>query len=156
MAPPPVRTGDRLIVGEEAEEVLRRTHFGYGAEELQPELPPLQPNRYIPVPWEVTPREAKYYTLQALNKAPGEDGVTGRILQAAWSSVGGRVWQVYKASLRLRHYPGALQRAKVVFIPKPGKRDLTNPSSRRPVSLLLVLKKGLERLVARRLAYVVT
>ena len=34
--------------------------------------------------------------------------------------------------------------------------NLTNLSSRRPISLLSVLRKGLERLVARRLAYAAT
>jgi len=41
-----------------------------------------------------------------------------------------------------------------VAIPKPGKRDKSNPRSYRLIALLSVLGKGLERLVARRLAWV--
>ena len=67
--------------------------------------------------------------------------------------MGPRVHCIYKSSLRLRHYPGRLQTAKVVFIPKPGRRDLSDPASRRPISLLSTIGKGLERLVAKRLAY---
>ncbi|RKK30846.1 hypothetical protein BFJ66_g16119 [Fusarium oxysporum f. sp. cepae] len=39
------------------------------------------------------------------------------------------------------------------MIAKPGRRDLTNPRAWRPISLLSCLGKGLERLVARRLAW---
>ena len=40
------------------------------------------------------------------------------------------------------------------MIPKPRKRDLTSHRSWRPISLLSCLGKGLERLIARRLAWV--
>ncbi|CVL08167.1 uncharacterized protein FMAN_14180 [Fusarium mangiferae] len=39
------------------------------------------------------------------------------------------------------------------MIAKPGRRDLTSPRAWRPVSLLSCLSKGLERLIARRLAW---
>ncbi|KAF4338780.1 reverse transcriptase [Fusarium beomiforme] len=39
------------------------------------------------------------------------------------------------------------------MIAKPGRRDLTSPRAWRPVSLLSCLGKGLERLIARRLAW---
>ncbi len=40
------------------------------------------------------------------------------------------------------------------MLPKAGKkRDLANPRSWRPISLLSCLGKGLESLIARRLAY---
>lgn len=40
------------------------------------------------------------------------------------------------------------------MIAKSGRRDLTEPRAWRPISLLSCLGKGLERLVARRLAWV--
>jgi ribonuclease HI len=43
--------------------------------------------------------------------------------------------------------------AEVVMIAKPGRRDLTSPRAWRPISLLSCLGKGLERLIARRLAW---
>ncbi|KAL9561813.1 hypothetical protein ACKAV7_014075 [Fusarium commune] len=43
--------------------------------------------------------------------------------------------------------------AEVVMIAKPGRRDLTKPRAWRPISLLSCLGKGLERLIARRLAW---
>ena len=39
------------------------------------------------------------------------------------------------------------------MLPKPNKRDPTSPYAWRPISLLSCLGKGLERLVARRLAW---
>src|SRR5437667_3687962 len=39
------------------------------------------------------------------------------------------------------------------MISKPGKRDLTDISSWRPIALLSCLGKGLERLLARRIAF---
>ncbi|EXK77103.1 hypothetical protein FOQG_18176 [Fusarium oxysporum f. sp. raphani 54005] len=39
------------------------------------------------------------------------------------------------------------------MIAKPGRRDLTKPGAWRPISLLSCLGKGLERLIARRLAW---
>ncbi|HQT72233.1 MAG TPA: reverse transcriptase domain-containing protein, partial [Thiobacillus sp.] len=43
--------------------------------------------------------------------------------------------------------------AEVVMIEKPGKRDLSKTRAWRPISLLSCLGKGLERLIARRLAW---
>lgn len=39
------------------------------------------------------------------------------------------------------------------MIPKPDKSNLTDPRSWRPIALLSFLSNGLERLVARRMAY---
>ena len=38
---------------------------------------------YIPFSSRITKRETDFYTLQALDKAPREDNVTGKILLAA-------------------------------------------------------------------------
>ena len=43
----------------------------------------------------------------------------------------------------------------MVFIPKPRRKDLVNPANRQLISLLLVINKGLERLVAKKLTYVI-
>ncbi|RKK39565.1 hypothetical protein BFJ69_g18522, partial [Fusarium oxysporum] len=55
--------------------------------------------------------------------------------------------------LAIGHHPKPFRAAEVVMIAKPGRRDLTNPRAWRPISLLSCLGKGLERLVARRLAW---
>ena len=40
------------------------------------------------------------------------------------------------------------------MIGKPNKADMTSPRSYRPIALLSVLGKGLERVVAKRMAWV--
>ncbi|PWI64383.1 hypothetical protein PCL_10521 [Purpureocillium lilacinum] len=55
--------------------------------------------------------------------------------------------------LRLGHHPQPFREAEVVMIAKPGRRNLSTPRAWRPISLLSCLGKGLERLIARRLAW---
>lgn len=43
----------------------------------------------------------------------------------------------------------------MVFVPKPGKKDTSDPTNLKPMSLLNVKGKGLEKLVAKRLAHIV-
>ncbi|EDN91303.1 hypothetical protein SS1G_00706 [Sclerotinia sclerotiorum 1980 UF-70] len=43
--------------------------------------------------------------------------------------------------------------ATIVIIPKPNKSDYTNPRSYRPIALLSVLGKGLERLIAKKVSW---
>ncbi|POS87373.1 hypothetical protein EPUL_002672 [Erysiphe pulchra] len=46
-----------------------------------------------------------------------------------------------------------LKRANVIILPKSGRRDRSLPTLYRPIALLFCLDKGLERLLARRMAY---
>ena len=55
---------------------------------------------------------------------------------------------------RDRLHPLPFRTATLIAIPKPGKRDKSSPRSYRLIALLSVLGKGLERLIARRLAWV--
>jgi hypothetical protein len=52
--------------------------------------------------------------------------------------------------LRLKNWPKQLKTAEIILIPKDGK-DLTEPSSYRPISLLSVIAKLYERLLQDRL-----
>ncbi|RKK06588.1 hypothetical protein BFJ65_g18486, partial [Fusarium oxysporum f. sp. cepae] len=63
--------------------------------------------------------------------------------------------QTTSQSSFLKQYgiPSVHTEAEVVMITKPGRRDLTEPRAWRPISLLSCLGKGLERLIARRLAW---
>ena len=66
-----------------------------------------------------------------------------------------RWWIVHLYSLYLEHghHSSIFCRLEVVVIPKLHKDDLTNPANWRPISLLPVLRKELERLLARRFAF---
>lgn len=62
---------------------------------------------------------------------------------------------VYRLSERcfsIGHHPKPFKEAEVVMIAKLGRRDLILLEAWRLISLLSCLGKGLERLIARRLA----
>ena len=72
-----------------------------------------------------------------------------------WNVPAWRDWivRLFDLCLSQGHHPRVFRNAEVIVIPKPGKDDLSNPKNWRPISLLSVLGKGIERLVARRLAF---
>ena len=74
--------------------------------------------------------------------ATGEDQISYLILNVAL---------IYNSCLRTGYFPNAWKQAKVVMLPKPGK-DLTKPTSYRPISLLPAMGKIFERIVASRLS----
>ncbi|RKK19237.1 hypothetical protein BFJ66_g17777, partial [Fusarium oxysporum f. sp. cepae] len=92
-------------------------------------------------------------TLRTGNTSPGADNITVKLLTAVWHSIGTHVRRLFEGCLAIGHHPKPFRAAEVVMIAKPGRRDLTNPRAWRPISLLSCLGKGLERLVARRLAW---
>ena len=60
---------------------------------------------------------------------------------------------LYRVSVRLGYYSKVFKGSYTVMIPKPRKHNLTDVSSWRPIALLSCLGKGLERLLARKMAY---
>ncbi|OAQ58954.1 reverse transcriptase [Pochonia chlamydosporia 170] len=75
------------------------------------------------------------------------------MLQAIWPSISHVTTLLYNACLTLGYHPTAFKTAEVAMIPKLNKRDLSDVSAWRPISLLSCLSKGLERVIGRRLAY---
>src|SRR5699024_2036167 len=114
--------------------------------------PPSYPST-LPFP-AINPHEVEEACLNVSSTTPGQDGVPVSLLKLAWTLVGKRVHNLFSACLRIGYHPQPFRTARVVVIPKPGKRDRSAPRSYRPISLLSALGKGLERLVARRMASV--
>ncbi|KAF5264884.1 hypothetical protein FOXYS1_4321, partial [Fusarium oxysporum] len=85
--------------------------------------------------------------------SPGSDNITVDLLKAVWHIIGTHVRHLFERCLSTGHHPKPFKEAEVVMIAKPRRRDLTSPRAWRPVSLLSCLGKGLERLIARRLAW---
>ena len=83
--------------------------------------------------------------------APGEDQISYLILKNLDRKQLSRVALIYNSCLRTGYFPNAWKQAKVVMLPKPGK-DLTKPTSYRPISLLPAIGKIFERIVASRLS----
>ncbi|KAI0992584.1 hypothetical protein K3495_g15601, partial [Podosphaera aphanis] len=106
------------------------------------------------IPWSPTLslEDVTSSTLGTGDKSPGSDKITVRLLRACWSAIGDQVKTIFQACLEHGHFPSAFRVAEVILLPKPG-RDLTTAKGWRPISLLSCLGKGLERLVAKRMAW---
>ena len=83
--------------------------------------------------------------------APGEDQILYLILKNLDRENLSNIALIYNSCLKTGYFPNAWKQAKVVMLPKPGK-DLTKPTSYRPISLLPAMGKIFERIVASRLS----
>ncbi|XP_025157708.1 uncharacterized protein LOC112589298 [Harpegnathos saltator] len=83
-------------------------------------------------------------------KAPGPDGIPGRVLTLASGYLGGRLARIFSRALRERRFPPVWGRANVVLLRKEGKPEGT-PSAYRPICLLDEAGKLFERVIAARL-----
>ncbi|KAI0998616.1 hypothetical protein K3495_g9581 [Podosphaera aphanis] len=108
----------------------------------------------LPFP-DLTLHEIRDSILGAGNTAPGEDEIPTAILKKIWSLIGSPVTNLFRSCLNVGFHPTCFKKAILVMVSKPNKLDKSNPRSFRPIALLSVLGKGLERLVARRLSWVV-
>ncbi len=81
------------------------------------------------------------------HKAPGPDGIPPIVLKNLSNRSLVRLTNIYKASWLLGYIPREWTTAKVIFIPKEGKKDYTTPRAFRPITLSTFLIKGMERLI---------
>ena len=79
-------------------------------------------------------------------KSPGHDQITDKLLKALPRKGLVFLTQIYNAILRTTHIPHKWKHACIVMIHKPNKNK-EDPSSYRPISLLPILAKILERLL---------
>ena len=82
-------------------------------------------------------------------KAPGPDSTCSELILHAGAALKSRLRDFLSSCLRRLKIPKIWRRALVVAIPKPGK-PLGDPKSYRPISLLCVPYKILERLIYAR------
>jgi len=85
------------------------------------------------------------------SKAPGADGISAAILRKAWPIIGEDITGMFEKCISEAVFPSAWRNAKLVVIPKPGKKDLSDPKTYRPISLLPTLGKALETLIIQDL-----
>ena len=154
-SPPDIGTikkddGQYTLPGEETQEELANIHF-----------PGHDPEK------EITPNNTKISTKEIKNsstdwiqqvkikqafddfkakKSAGPDGLKPTVLKHLTDRMIEAIELAYKASIKLHYTPTLWTHARVVFIPKPGKTDYTNPKAFRPISLSNYLIKGLEKL----------
>ena len=80
-------------------------------------------------------------------KSPGPDEIRAECLQKLGDSAVDLIIDIFNASITLGYVPQQWREVKCIFIPKPGKPDYTKKRAFRPISLMSVLFKTLERLV---------
>lgn len=86
-------------------------------------------------------------------KAPGYDGFTADICLNTIEAAGDVILKIYNSCLNLGHFPTIWKQAIIRIIKKPMKEDYQHPKSYRPIGLLPVLGKILEKIVARRILW---
>lgn len=86
-------------------------------------------------------------------KAPGEDHITADIYLRFAEGHIALLTAIYNRCLELAIFPEIWKRAEVRILKKPGREDQSSLSSFRPIGLLSVLGKTLEKLFRARLTY---
>ncbi|GBP23609.1 Putative 115 kDa protein in type-1 retrotransposable element R1DM [Eumeta japonica] len=127
-------------------EVRRRTDGSSQPPEAPGDLPGVDPP--------FTGAEVRF-ALKAFHprKDPGIDGFTSDICQAAIFRDLGLFLAMANKCLELGYFPRAWKVAAIKVIPKPGKEDYARPKSYRPIGLLPVLGKTVERMLVGRLQW---
>ena len=77
------------------------------------------------------------------SKASGPDGISARMLKSTASAIAPSVTKLFNCSIKCGHLPSAWKFSSVVPIPKVARAQST--SDFRPISLLSILSKALER-----------
>ncbi|CAK1549485.1 unnamed protein product [Leptosia nina] len=87
------------------------------------------------------------------NKAPGHDHLTSDICLTVTKAYPDLIRNILNRCLEIAHFPTSWKEAIVKIIPKPSKTDYTELTSYRPIGLLPVFGKVLEKLLTKRLTY---
>lgn len=83
-------------------------------------------------------------------KAPGPDGIPGKIIKAACNILSKHLAHVFTECLKTGYFPEIWKEAALVLLPKEGKPK-DSPSAYRPICLLGEVGKLFERVIANRL-----
>lgn len=113
---------------------------------------PLPPS-HLPFP-PLSTQEVTRACLNVSSTTPGSDAISLKPLNLAWPLIHSHILALFQACVNLGHHPSPFKHATMIVIPKVNKPDKSHPRSFRPISLLSVLGKGLERVLAKRFAFI--
>lgn len=116
---------------------------------LRIEASALQPNEDFSAPFTMTELEAAIKTLKR-RKAAGYDGIYPEFIIHCGPGTRAYLLGLFNNILSSGHLPPELKRAKIIAIKKHGKSG-DDPSHYRPISLLSIAYKLLERLLYNRI-----
>ncbi|GBP28872.1 Retrovirus-related Pol polyprotein from type-1 retrotransposable element R1 [Eumeta japonica] len=80
------------------------------------------------------------------NTAPGLDGISAVIVKHVWKAVQPEFVRVYEGCIQEGVFPKVWKSGRLLVIPKGNGRPATDPKAYRPITLLPVLGKILERI----------
>ncbi|CAK1580295.1 unnamed protein product [Parnassius mnemosyne] len=83
------------------------------------------------------------------NTAPGLDGVSARIVRNVWNAAPREFHSVYAKCVEEGVLPNVWKDGRLIVIPKGNDKPLTDVKAYRPITLLPVLGKLLERVILR-------
>ncbi|CAK1585737.1 unnamed protein product [Parnassius mnemosyne] len=83
------------------------------------------------------------------NTAPGLDGVSARIVRNVWITAPREFHSVYAKCVEEGVFPNVWKDGRLIVIPKGNDKPLTDVKAYRPITLLPVLGKLLERVILR-------
>ena len=86
-----------------------------------------------------------------LSKSPGYDNLPARLLSGAANSISKHLCHIFNLSFEQGKFPTALKVAKVTPLFKKGSTDI--PGNYRPISVLPLISKILEKIVNKQLKY---
>ena len=86
------------------------------------------------------------------HKAPGSDLITALTIQEMPPEGLQTLLNLFNSIARLEYWPAPLKHAMIIMIPKPGKTP-TDVATYRPISLLPVISKILEKLLLKSSNY---
>jgi hypothetical protein len=104
----------------------------------------------------INQREVETIILHGVSskKAPGYELITGKVLKSLPDKGFKLLTYIYNTILRLEYFPCQWKVAKVIMILKPGKSP-NYAASYRPISLLPIISKVLEKMLLKRLAPII-
>lgn len=120
----------------------------HSEDDLYPEpLPRQNPPHILCINME----ELRQIVWKQKNRAPGSDGITAKIIKAAWPVIKEDFHRLVNECLEKVTFPNCWKHAAVVIIIKGKNKDPMKPKSYRPVSLLPVLGKIMEEVICNLL-----
>lgn len=159
----PLVVNGKQLDGEESARLLAETF--YPEDRLEGDNPDHQQTRAVAESVNVAEHDESWdppFTSEELRwsaasfspkKAPGLDGFTADICSAAICRDPDLFLAIFNKCLSLSCFPTMWKEAVVVVLRKSGKADYTHPKSYRPIGLLPVLGKILEKMMMRRIRW---
>jgi hypothetical protein len=140
--------GSTTTTTDEMAEVLFDTHFPNSSKEPPDSTSITTKTAVAPhFPWINATNFQKAVQLFKNDKAAGPDNIKPIVLKNIPQKLTERICNLYAACIESGYTPTKWRHSKVIFIPKPGKEDYSDPNSFRPISLTPFIFKTMERLV---------